>query len=89
MAILQEMQAKLTNTTDNAAHQTSLASLADLRNQLFVVSQRCRDIYRDLDDEDELPGVDQTELGNLAMSAASLSEALEKTGNSRYVYRRY
>ena len=77
------MRARLTHATDPSAQQATLASLADLRNQLLVVSQRCRDVYRDLGDDDMLPGASQTELGNLAISAATLQEALEKSSGER------
>ncbi|RUS85699.1 hypothetical protein EGW08_006575 [Elysia chlorotica] len=87
LAVLGAMRARLTQSSDKDAQQSLLASLADLRNQLLVVSQRCRQMYRDVeDDEDlalpleELSRLDRdSDLGKLAMSAAALHEAFSQS----------
>ncbi|XP_012946402.1 uncharacterized protein LOC101852145 [Aplysia californica] len=75
LSVLQEMRARLLRTSDDSAQRVFMASLGDLRNQLHVMSERCREVYRDMDDEDELPASHQSDLGDLAISAATLHEA--------------
>ncbi|CAG5119699.1 unnamed protein product [Candidula unifasciata] len=72
LSALQSMWASLTKTSDHAAQQQLLASVADLRNQLFVVSERCREIYYDMEDDETIPLDQQTDLNQLAVTAAAL-----------------
>ncbi|GFO03815.1 A-kinase anchor protein 6 [Plakobranchus ocellatus] len=85
LAILGAMRSRLTESSDAEAQQALLASLADLRNQLLVVSQRCKQMYRDVEDDQDLPvqPLDalnkESDLGKLAMSAAALHEVFTQT----------
>ncbi|GFS14603.1 A-kinase anchor protein 6 [Elysia marginata] len=88
LAVLGAMRAQLTQSSDAEAQQVLLASLADLRNQLLVVSQRCKQMYRDLEDDQDLPlqpldgldGLDKdSDFGKLAVSAAALHEAFNQS----------
>ncbi|KAH9492902.1 hypothetical protein Btru_032575 [Bulinus truncatus] len=76
LSVLQTIKARLTKTSDNKAQRTLLAALADLRNQLLVVSERCQKVYRDVEEDEDLP-LEQTDFGKLAVSAASLHEAFK------------
>ena len=75
LSVLQAMRRRLTRVSDDQMQQSFLASVADLRNQLHVVSQRCRQMYRDMEDEEDAVLGDLSNFGRLAMSAASVHES--------------
>ncbi|XP_055879633.1 uncharacterized protein LOC106057114 isoform X2 [Biomphalaria glabrata] len=77
LSLLQAMRARLIKSSDNGAQRTLLAALADLRNQLLVVSERCQKVYRDVEEDEDLPVDHHTDIGKLAVVAASLHEALK------------
>lgn len=81
LSVLQAMRQRLTRVSDDQMQQSFLASLADLRNQLHVVSQRCRQMYRDMEDEEAALPVDQSKFGQLAVSAASMHESCRAKQN--------
>ena len=77
LSVLQALRQRLTRVSDDLTQRSFLASLADLRNQLHVVSQRCRQMYRDVEDEEAVTPatLDRSDFGRLAMSPASLRES--------------
>ncbi|XP_076464903.1 uncharacterized protein LOC143296731 [Babylonia areolata] len=75
LCVLQALRQRLTRVSDDQTQRAFLASLADLRNQLHVVSERCRQMYRDVEEEEEEMHVDTPPLGQLAMSPASLLDS--------------
>ncbi|CAL1528424.1 unnamed protein product [Lymnaea stagnalis] len=77
LLVLQTMRTRLTKTSDHNSQRLLLAACADLRNQLLVVTERCQQIYRDVEEDDDLPVGHETDLGRLAISAASLHEAFK------------
>ncbi|KAK7104938.1 hypothetical protein V1264_019575 [Littorina saxatilis] len=79
--VLQAMRQRLTRVSDDSTQRAFLASLADLRNQLQVVSQRCRQMYRDVEDQDSATDTDQSQLGRLAVSAATVQESYKANKN--------
>ncbi|KAK7507093.1 hypothetical protein BaRGS_00001944 [Batillaria attramentaria] len=78
LAVLQAMHNRLTHCSSDDAQRTMLASIADLRNQLLTVSDRCRQMYRDMEEDEALP-VDDTQFGRLAMSAATVHESYKNS----------
>lgn len=74
LAILQEMRNRLTRCSSGDVQRTFLASIADLRNQLHMVSKRCRQMYKDMEEDEALP-VDDSQFGRLTMSAATMHES--------------
>ncbi|ESP01616.1 hypothetical protein LOTGIDRAFT_172560 [Lottia gigantea] len=51
---LSQLRSRLSCSSDDSAQRDYLASVADLRNQLFTISKRCRDARLDLEDEQYL-----------------------------------
>lgn len=86
LSLLQAMRSKLTKTSDENAQRILLAAFADLRNQLFVVSERCQQMYQQVEEDEDVALEQQSDLGKLAVSAASLHEALKTRQNIRYVF---
>ncbi|KAL8613804.1 hypothetical protein ACOMHN_029661 [Nucella lapillus] len=75
LAVLQAMRQRLTRVSDDAAQSSFLASLADLRNQLHAVTQRCSQMYRSVEEEGEMQVDGVMPLGQLAISPATLMES--------------
>lgn len=69
--MLQAMRKHLTHCSNDDAQRTILATLADLRNQLLVASKRCREMYRDAEENELI--VD--DFGHMAVSAAAFHES--------------
>ncbi|XP_041353750.1 uncharacterized protein LOC121371719 [Gigantopelta aegis] len=72
---IQSLRCELQSSSDEETQKDFLASLADLRNQLFVFTKTCRETKRDVEDEEDL-GLEETQIGQLAMSAATLREKI-------------
>ncbi|XP_059174677.1 uncharacterized protein LOC131954875 isoform X2 [Physella acuta] len=83
LSLLQAMRNKLTKTSDENAQRILLAAFADLRNQLFVVSERCQQMYQQVEEDEDVALEQQSDLGKLAVSAASLHEALKTRQSMR------
>ncbi len=72
---LQSLRKELHGSSDEDTQTEFLASLADIRNQLLVYEQNCRQIQRNIhDEEDEEMAIEASHLGQLAVSAANLHE---------------
>ncbi|XP_067682789.1 nuclear migration protein unc-83-like isoform X1 [Haliotis asinina] len=77
---LQSLRKELHGSSDEDTQTEFLASLADIRNQLLVYEQNCRQIQRNIhDEEDEEVAIEASQLGQLAVSAAALHEHIARS----------
>ncbi|XP_050406515.2 uncharacterized protein LOC126821926 isoform X2 [Patella vulgata] len=74
---LSQLRSQLSCSSDDSAQRDYLASIADLRNQLFSFSKRCRDAKHNLDDE-ELRG-DEVDITQYPIAAATVLEQADFT----------
>lgn len=72
--ILQALRSKLKGLATDEVQNAFLVSLADLRNQLQVVSKRCQNLYNNVGDEVNFLGRPHT-FGHLAVTPATIQES--------------